>query len=205
MGLKLEPKDGDTLLSFEELEKIIPKYITNRKQLDEVEQNNIEDAIEWTLGLRNIKLETLFSREFQNKLHKKMLGKVWKWAGQTRTRETNIGVIPFQIESKRKILNDDAIFWVQNNTWEPLELALRFHHRLVQIHCYPNGNGRHSRIMANIIMSKIYDLPKIEWLGGNLVSEDERRKNYIEAMRLADTGNYKLLFNCIKGDRTNLV
>lgn len=198
MGLKLEPKEGDTLLSFEELEKIIPKHITNRFQLDEVEQDNIEDAIQWIFNLRNIKPEKLFSREFQNSLHKKMFGKVWKWAGQTRTRETNIGIFPFKIETQRKILNDDAIFWIKNDTWEPLELALRFHHRLVQIHCYPNGNGRHSRIMANIILMKIYKLPEIEWLGGNLVNESGTRKNYIDAMKLADRGNYKLLFDCIK-------
>ena len=198
MGLNLEHKDGDTLLSFEELDKIIPKYITNRSQLYELEQDNIEDAIQWIFSLRNLKPEKIFSREFQNNLHKKMLGKVWKWAGKTRTRETNIGVLPFQIENQRKILNDDAIFWVNNNTWNPLELSLRFHHRLVQIHCYPNGNGRHSRIMANIILTKIFKLEEIEWLGGNLVNENEYRKIYIKAMKSADKRDYKLLFECIK-------
>jgi Fic-DOC domain mobile mystery protein B len=198
MGLKLEPKEGDTLLSPEELDQIIPKYITNRRQLDEVEQDNIEDAIVWVFKQRTIKPEKVFTREFQDNFHKKMLGKVWKWAGQKRTRETNIGAPPFQIEVKRKMLNDDALFWVQNNTWPPVELAIRFHHRLVQIHCYPNGNGRHSRIMADIILTKLYKLPAINWLGGDLVNESETRKSYIEAMKVADKGDYSPLFKCIR-------
>jgi Fic-DOC domain mobile mystery protein B len=198
MGLNLEPKEGDTLLSPEELDQVIPKHITNRLQLDEVEQDNIEDAIVWVFKQRTIKPEKVFIREFQDNLHKKMLGKVWKWAGQKKTRETNIGVPPFQIEVKRKMLNDDALFWVQNNTWPPVELAVRFHHRLVQIHCYPNGNGRHRRIMADIILTKLYKLPAIDWLGGDLVNASETRKSYIEAMKEADKGDYSPLFKCIR-------
>ncbi len=121
-----------------------------------------------------------------------------KWAGQTRKRETNIGVLPYEIEIRRKQLNDNALYWVENKTFMPLELAVRFHHELVKIHCYPNGNGRHSRIMADLILMKIYNLPEIEWIGDGLINESESRKAYIDAMRFADKGNFNLLLNCIK-------
>ena len=197
MALILEPKEGDTLLSPDELNLIIPSYITNRIQLDEVEQANIEDAMQWIYLSGSIKPKTLFTREFQNSLHKRMLGNTWKWAGQTRKKETNIGVLPYEIEIRRKQLNDNALYWVENKTFLALELAVRFHHELVKIHCYPNGNGRHSRIMADLILMKIYNLPEINWIGDGLINESESRKAYIEAMKLADKGDFTLLLNCI--------
>ena len=109
MGLNLEPKDGDTLLSPEDLEMLIPSHVTNRKQLDEVEQNNIEDAIQWILSQKTIDPVVLFSADFQNQLHKKMLGNVWKWAGQQRRHEANVGVEPIYIATERKKLNDDML------------------------------------------------------------------------------------------------
>jgi Fic-DOC domain mobile mystery protein B len=198
MGLKLEYKDGDTLLSPEELDMLIPVHITNRRQLDEVEQNNIEDAIQWMLSLKSIAAKKIFSSEFQDQLHIKMLDKVWKWAGHQRARETNIGVAPTQIAVERRKLNDDALFWFENKTWNHKEFAVRFHHRIIQIHCYPNGNGRHGRIMADLILEKLYKMEPLEWITGDLVKETEDRKTYIAAMKAADKGNYELLMECIK-------
>ena len=198
MGLKLEPKEGDTLLSPEELDELIPKYITNRHQLDEVEQNNIEDAYQWLLSKKLDTIEQLISPEFQDELHKKMLGKVWKWAGKIRRKETNIGVNPFQIEIARKQLIDDLIFWYNNKIFDPIEMAIRFHHRLVQIHCYPNGNGRHTRIMADLILEKIFSLAPINWKGDNFVNISKFRTKYIAALREADNGNYESLLECVE-------
>ena len=164
MGLNLEPKDGDTLLSQEEIDLLKPKHISTREQLDEVEQDNIEDAIQWILLNNKSEMEKVFSKEFQDLVHTKMLSKVWKWAGTIRTKETNLGTDPINIEVERKKLNDDAVYWIKNKSFEPIELAIRFHHRLVQIHCYPNGNGRHSRIMADIILEKIFGLKPIKWM-----------------------------------------
>ncbi len=198
MGLKLEPKEGDTLLSPEELDELIPKYITNRQQLDEVEQNNIEDAFQWLLSKKVDTIEQLISPEFQDELHKKMLGKVWKWAGKIRSREANIGVNPLKIEILRKQLIDDLIFWHKNKTFDPIEIAIRFHHRLVQIHCYPNGNGRHTRIMADLILEKIFNSAPINWKGDDFVNINEFRTKYIAALKDADNGNYESLLDCVE-------
>ncbi len=198
MGLKLEPKEGDTLLSPEELDELIPKYITNRQQLDEVEQNNIEDAFQWLLSKKVDTIEQLISPEFQDELHKKMLGKVWKWAGKIRSREANIGVNPIKIQFLRKQLIDDLMFWYKNKTFEPIEIAIRFHHRLVQIHCYPNGNGRHTRIMADLILEKVFNSAPINWTGDDFVNINEFRTKYIAALKEADRGNYESLLECIE-------
>ena len=197
MGLKLEPKEGDTELSPEELDLLMPGHITSRKQLDEVEQNNIEDAIQWLFTLRTINVSKLFSIEFQDQLHKKMLGRVWKWAGKQRTKETNIGVPFHKISVERKKLNEDAIVWIKKENWDPIETALRFHHRLVQIHCYPNGNGRHSRIIADLLLEKIYKKEPLVWKHTDLVNENAGRRAYISALKAADKGDYSLLLKCV--------
>ncbi len=198
MGLELEPKEGDTELSQEELDLIIPKHITTRKQLDEVEQNNIEDAFQWLLSLKSIQSAKLFSVEFQDLLHAKMLGNVWKWAGSRRMKETNIGVKPSEIAVERKKLNEDALFWISNNTWDPTEAALRFHHKLVQIHCYPNGNGRHSRIVADMILEKIYKKDPLSWVYSDLLNDNKGRREYISALKAADKGDYTLLLKSVE-------
>jgi Fic-DOC domain mobile mystery protein B len=200
MGLKLEPKEGDTDLSPDELDQLIPKHISTRTQLDELEQDNIEDAILWILQQKELDTLKIFSKDFQDLVHKKMLSKVWKWAGQNRTRKTNIGVSPAMIEIERKKLNDDAVYWIENNSFEPYELALRFHHRLVQIHCYPNGNGRHSRIMADIILEKIFSKNPLVWIDDSFVKLGKFRSKYIHALRDADLGSYESLMQCIKND-----
>ncbi len=198
MGLKLDTKSGDTHLTPDELDKLIPQHITTRRELDELEQNNIEDAVEWILRTRILNAEKIFSREFQNSLHKKMFNKVWRWAGTIRSLETNLGVRPFEIEIQSNMLNDDAQFWFKNKTFSPLELALRFHHRLVFIHCYPNGNGRHARLMADIILEKLFQLNPISWKGENYIDENIEREFYIKALKQADLGDVSWLFNCIK-------
>jgi Fic-DOC domain mobile mystery protein B len=197
MGLKLQLKDGDTELTPGELDMIIPTHIISRKHLDEVEQNNIEEAFQWLLTLRTFDAEKIFSTQFQDLLHKKMMGNVWKWAGEQRKTETNIGVKPHLIAVERKKLNDDALVWIKNKTWGPVETALRFHHRLVQIHCYPNGNGRHSRIIADTILEKVYNVEPLAWKYPDLLNENEGRQKYISALKAADRGDYSLLLSSV--------
>jgi Fic-DOC domain mobile mystery protein B len=197
MGLKLEPKFGDIELSPEEMDLLIPAHISNRKQLDQAEQYNIEEAIQWLFSLRKLDAEKLFSVEFQDLLHKKMFADVWKWAGKQRSKETNIGIKPRHISVERKKLNEDALFWFENNTWDPTEMALRFHHRLVQIHCYPNGNGRHARIIADIILERLYKKEQLIWAQTDLINESEGRRAYITALKAADKGDYSLLLKCV--------
>ncbi|MFA9190576.1 mobile mystery protein B [Flavobacterium sp. FZUC8N2.13] len=185
MGLTIAYIDGQTPLSDEEKEGLRIPSITTREELDEFEQLNIEKAIQWTLG-KKLKAEQLFTEKFIRDLHKRMYGEVWKWAGDFRKSEKNIGIKSYLIPTQLKQLLDDALFWVQNNTYEPEELAIQFKHRLVSIHCFANGNGRHSRLIADLIMEKLYNNKFFSWGSANLVKATETRNNYIQAVRKAD-------------------
>jgi Fic-DOC domain mobile mystery protein B len=122
-----------------------------------------------------------------------MYGTVWVWAGEFRKTNKNIGVDKWQIPTELKYLLDDVKFWYANNTYHPDELAIRFKHRLVSIHCFANGNGRHSRLMADIIIEKIFKQPVFTWGAANLVKQSDTRTAYLNAIRAADKGDFKLL------------
>jgi Fic-DOC domain mobile mystery protein B len=185
MGLNSDYIDGQTPLNEEEQNGLLIPSITTREELDEFEQLNIEKAIQWTFG-KKWKAEQLFSENFVKDLHKRMYGEVWKWAGAFRESEKNLGIKSYLIPAELKVLLDDAIFWVQNDTYSPDELAIRFKHRLVSIHCFSNGNGRHSRLMADLIMEKLFNATFFSWGSSNLVKATETRKAYIKAVKMAD-------------------
>lgn len=197
MGLTIDYINGQTPLSEEEMEGLKIPSITTRKELDEFEQLNIEKAIEWTLRAK-LKPEQLFSEKFIKDLHKKMYGDVWKWAGNFRNSEKNIGIKSYMVTVALKQLLDDALFWYQNNTYPQDEMAIRFKHRLVSIHCFPNGNGRHSRLITDLIVTKLYNANYFTWGRSNLVQANETRTDYIKALKEADNQNYKLLIEFAK-------
>jgi Fic-DOC domain mobile mystery protein B len=185
MGLNSDYIDGQTPLNEEEKNGLLIPSITTREELDEFEQLNIEKAIQWTFG-KKWKAEQLFSEKFVKDLHKRMYGEVWKWAGAFRESEKNLGIKSYLIPAELKVLLDDALFWVENDTYSPDELAIRFKHRLVSIHCFSNGNGRHSRLMADLIMEKLFNATFFSWGSSNLVKATETRKAYIKAVKMAD-------------------
>ena len=154
MGLTPEYIEGQTPLDDDEQEGLLITTITTRGELDEFEQLNIEEAIIWSLR-RSFKLEDVFTESLIKTLHIKMYGNVWKWAGEFRKSNKNIGVDKFEISVELNKLLNDTIYWIENKVFEPDEIAIRFKHRLVSIHCFPNGNGRHSRLIADIIIEKI--------------------------------------------------
>jgi len=192
MGLDLIYNDGQTPLDEDEKEGLLIKSIATRGELDEFEQQNIEDAIQWSLT-RKFKSEQILSETFILALHKRMYKNVWRWAGEYRKTNKNIGVDKLEIPVALRSLIDDASYWLENNVYEPDEFALRFKHRLVSIHCFPNGNGRHSRMIADIIIEKIYQLPVFSWGSKSLADENDSRKNYLIAIRKADKGDLDLL------------
>jgi Fic-DOC domain mobile mystery protein B len=192
MGIDFAYEEGQTPLDEEEKEGLLISTITTRGELDEFEQLNIQKAVEWTLK-RKFKTENILTEEFIKDLHKRMLGEVWKWAGTFRNSNKNIGIDRFQIGLELKKLLDDAQFWIDHQTFEPDEIAIRFKHRIVSIHCFANGNGRHSRLIADVIISQIFAMPVYSWGSSALVKADEARKNYLTAIRAADQGNVKLL------------
>lgn len=185
MGLEINYLNGQTPLSEEELEGLKISSITTREELDEFEQLNIEKAIQWTIG-KKFHSKELFSEKFMNDLHKRMYGEVWKWAGTFRTSEKNLGIKSYLIPVQLKQLLDDVTFWYENNVFTPEEVAVRFKHQLVSIHCFANGNGRHSRLMADLIMEKLYQQSFLTWGGSSLVKSNEKRKAYIKAIQKAD-------------------
>jgi Fic-DOC domain mobile mystery protein B len=192
MGLDIDYIDGQTPLDEDEKEGLLIPAIATRAELDEFEQQNIEQAVQWTLG-RSFKPEVIFNEDFIRAVHKRMYGDVWTWAGVFRKTNKNIGVDKWQIPIEIKCLIDDAKYWYENNTFPPDEMALRFKHRLVSIHCFPNGNGRHSRLIADIIIEKIFKQPVFSWGALKYISEGDARNSYLKAVKAADKGDYSLL------------
>ncbi len=191
MGLILTYQEGQTPLDPEQINGLKIKTISTQRQLNEFEQTNINEALKWLNSKRKIK--DVLSEEFMIQLHKRMLGMVWKWAGQLRRTETNIGIDWTRISMELRLLVDDANFWVEHQTYLPEEIAIRFKHRLVSIHCFPNGNGRHSRIMADLIALHVFGLNKFSWGHSSLVDSSEQRKMYLNALKLADNGDFDQL------------
>lgn len=188
MGLEFNYEVGQTKIDEDEKEGLKIRTITTNKELDEYEQLNIEKALEWTIPKR-FSTEKLLSEEFIRSLHKRMFGEVWKWAGDFRKTEKNIGVDWVKIGIELRILIDDTRFWIENKTYPPEEIAIRFKHRLVNIHCFPNGNGRHSRLMADLIIEKVFNKPVFTWGRANLTGANELRRDYISALKQGDKGN----------------
>ncbi|MBR6154094.1 MAG: mobile mystery protein B [Treponema sp.] len=137
---------------------------------------------------------------FLRKLHKKMFGDVWIWAGEYRSTEKNIGIAPYQIPSKIMQLFDDVKFWIENKTYSNHEIAVRLHHKLVQIHPFPNGNGRLSRLMADLVLNEL-EGTKLYWGDANLATVSEIRLKYIESLRKADAGDYNDLLNFTRNEK----
>jgi len=194
MGLEFVYEDGQTPLSEEEKEGILIKSITTHGELDEHEQLNIEEAIAWTMSLK-LKKDRILTEDFIKTLHKKMLGKVWRWAGEFRRSEKNIGVKWINISIDLRTLLGDTDYWIENKIYPPDEISIRFKHRLVNIHCFPNGNGRHSRIMADIIIESIFGKDIFTWNHSNMVKANETRAEYIRSIREGDKGNIEPLIN----------
>jgi Fic-DOC domain mobile mystery protein B len=192
MGLDLIYNDGQTPLDEDEKEDLLIQSIATRGELDEFEQQNIEDTIQWSLT-RRFKSEQILSESFIQELHKRMYRNVWRWAGEYRKTNKNIGVDKLEIPIALRSLIDDASYWLENNIYDPEEFAIRFKHRLVSIHCFPNGNGRHSRMIADIIVEKIFQQPVFSWGSRNLSDEKELREKYLLALRKADKGDFSLL------------
>lgn len=193
MGLDYELVDGQTPLDEEEKEGLRITTITTRSELDEFEQQNIERAIKWTMG-RKFKPEQILSEDFVTRLHEKMYGEVWAWAGEFRKTNKNIGVDRYQVPTELRKLLDDCKFWIEKGTYSPDEIAVRFKHRIVQIHCFSNGNGRHSRMMGDLIIEKIFGKPIFSWgANSDLTKVGGARVEYLKAVKAADVNDFASL------------
>ncbi len=183
--------EDTTSLDPDEAQGLKFKHITTRSELNHLEQANIQNGIAW---MRRSRRADMLSESYVCQLHRRLFGEVWLWAGTFRRTGKNIGIDPLYIAAELRTLLDDMKYWFNNETYPPREAVIRFHHRLTAIHPFPNGNGRHARIMADALLIKLYKLPTIDWAGGHdLASMNSRRKTYIQALQAADRGDYEPL------------
>jgi Fic-DOC domain mobile mystery protein B len=179
-GLFIEPEDS-TPLSPDERHDLFPTHIVLRRELNELEQENIVEAVIWAFRRARDPVDESFGRA----LHKRMFGRVWRWAGTYRTSDKNIGVPRATIQPRLYEVFDNVGYWVRNATFTPDEIAARFHHGLVFIHPFPNGNGRWSRLMADRLLTRL-GAPRFTLGESPLRSADQARAAYIAALRAAD-------------------
>ncbi len=195
MEIDFDEQDGQTPLDPDEKAGLIPGHLVTKGNLNEWEQENILRAVRW---LRRLRSPDVLSEGFCRELHQQMFGKTWAWAGRFRTSGKNIGCDWTQVGVKLAQLFGNTRWWVDNATFPPDEIAARFHRDLVWIHPFPNGNGRHSRMMADALARSLGQ-PAFSWgSGGNLVAVDDARSRYLAALRAADKGDYQLLLAFVR-------
>ncbi len=194
MTASLGPQDdAGTELTEEERQGLIPSYITLRSELNEAEQANILEAEAWAFARKR----DVLAEQFINNLHKRMYSNVWRWAGQHRTSDKNIGIDAYRILTEFRQLLDDCRYSIENNTYEPDEIAARFHHKLVSIHLYPNGNGRHARLATDLLL-KSMSRERFSWGSRNLVDAGQTRERYIDALQAADKHDFGPLLEFVR-------
>ena len=175
-------ENGNTPLTHEERQGLIPSYITLRGELNEAEQINITEGERWAFSRPRDVPDENFLRE----LHRRMFGQVWKWAGEySRENNRRIGSDSFMIPIDLRALAGEVRYWMNHASYAPDEIALRFHHQLTLIHPFPNGNGRFSRLAADLLIEHMGE-PRFAWGRANLIEPGEARKQYIAALRAAD-------------------
>ncbi|MDQ3544670.1 MAG: mobile mystery protein B, partial [Actinomycetota bacterium] len=184
-----DDRPNTTPLEAEDFAQLIPTDVATRSDLNAVERDNILAARLWAFTGHPFKsVADLLHETALDDIHRRMFGDVWRWAGMRRTRATNIGVDPILIVPALRDALDDAKYWHEHATFEPIEHAVRLHHRLVLVHPYVNGNGRHARFVADVYL-RIIGEPLLPWRRGES-EESETRTDYIAALREADTDNY---------------
>ena len=180
-GLFDEPP-GATPLEREEADGLLPSWISTRQELNEAEQANILAGMNWA---RRRRRKDCLSEESARRLHRAMFGDIWRWAGTFRTRQTNIGVRPHLIPAHLRTALDDVRYWIDHQSYDADEIAVRLHHRMVSVHPFPNGNGRHTRLMADLLVEQLGGQP-FTWGRADLGEPSATRARYIASLRQAD-------------------
>jgi Fic-DOC domain mobile mystery protein B len=189
--MTFERTPGPTPIAASELEGLIPA-ISEQADLNDWEDTNISEGTHWAFESRASLRSDPLTSEYLRELHRRMFNNTWKWAGKFRVTEKNIGVPFYKIAVELKNLLDDVRYWIEHNTFPADELAVRFHYRLVSIHPFPNGNGRHARLAADLLATRLAR-PAFSWGRANLADAGEARRQYLEALSSADRGDYEPL------------
>jgi Fic-DOC domain mobile mystery protein B len=180
-----EADDAATPLTPAERDGLIPTHVTLRGELNELEQQNITEATGWAFERKRNVLDEAFLKG----LHRRMFNKVWRWAGEYRKTERNLGGLPHLIQPNLVQAIRDARFWVENKTYSPDELAVRFHHKAVLVHPFANGNGRWARLAADLLVTE-QGGTRFTWGGGNLQKAGGSRQAYIDALHAGDNHDF---------------
>jgi len=192
-GLKLRDIDGSTPIA--DCSGLIPGHITTQAQLNEWEKTNIIAAQKKYLARRR---KYAFDSGFFRAVHRDMFDATWEWAGIFKKCNFNLGIDFHQVPVEMKKLSDDVKYWLKNETFGILEQSVRLHHRLVHIHAFQNGNGRHARLIQDIFLfNNEHPLPS--WPSGEIIEKTDIRSRYIKALKSADKGGYLPLLKLIKG------
>ena len=186
---------GATPIDADEKAALIPQHLVEQSQLNEWEEANIQKAVSWLEGPG--RRRDVLTEDFVRTLHRRMFDKTWRWAGTFRSTGKNIGVDAAQISVALRKLLDDARYWLEHGTHPLDESAARFHHRLVAIHPFVNGNGRHARLMTDVLLQRNGARP-FTWGSGSLLTQGAARDHYLAALRAADTGDYALLLAFVR-------
>jgi len=189
MTSPLDETEDATPLTPEERESLIPSHVTLRSELNELEQQNILEAVGSLLSRRTDPLNETFALS----VHRRMFNRVWEWAGTYRTSKKNFGPEYWEVQPQLLQVFDNVRYWIEHNTYPPDEIALRFHRDIVWIHPFPNGNGRWSRLMADLLAIRLGQ-KQFTWGGSALRAPDETRKAYIDALHAADAHDFGPLF-----------
>lgn len=189
--------DGTTALAPDEADALLPRHILTRADLNLWEQENILEGITWSLRSRSPVLSEALVRE----LHRRMFNGTWSWAGRYRTSDKSIGVHWPTIPAEVRNLILDGQYWIENDTLELDEAAIRLHHRLVKIHPFVNGNGRHARLWCDMLLRQ-WGRPPFAWKSRELNIGGEARRAYIDALRAADDNDYEPLRELLMRGRT---
>jgi Fic-DOC domain mobile mystery protein B len=183
-----ETDEAATPLTPQERIGLIPTHITQRRELNELEQRNIAEADRWSFSRRRKVLHEPFLRN----LHRRMFSKVWRWAGEYRETERNLGIASYRIETELRQAIGDVRYWIDHQSYSIDEAAVRFHHRLVAVHPFPNGNGRWSRLAGDLLVVQQGGM-RFTWGRTNLQVADKTRRAYIDALKAADAHDHKAL------------
>jgi len=186
---------GATPLDRDEAGGLRLTHITTREELNIFEAENIRAGMQWAWRSRR---KDIVSESFMRQLHKKMFGNVWRWAGEFRQSNKNIGISREKIGIELRQLCDDVNYWIEHESYPADELAARLHHRLVAIHPFPNGNGRHARMMADLFLEKQLGAARFSWGGEEITTAQDCRRQYIEALQAADRNDYAPLLAFVR-------
>jgi Fic-DOC domain mobile mystery protein B len=185
--------DDGTPLTPEEREALIPTYVALRRELNELEQRNIAEADHWAFSRKRRVLDEAFLKG----LHRRMFNRVWRWAGDYRTTERNIGIASYRIQLELRQIIDDVRYWIDHRAYAPDEIAVRFHHRLVFVHPFPNGNGRWSRLATDLLITR-QGGSRFTWGRANLQTAGDVRRAYVDALHAADGHDLTLLIDFVR-------